>query len=801
MKERIIAVLAAGSMLLCSSAVSAFAEEISPVQRADNYMMEPLPPEEEQFRANGLIFIIYTPNQYTEIVKDKYAYVSGVEEGVTSVTIPAEADGVPVKGILDAAMRSKDLKEILVGEGQEHFSSVDGVLFNRSGDTLEAYPLGKTGTYAVPNGTKYINSYALSAMADYNGLTEITFPESLVEIKSHALENQCGMTEIVLPDSCQTVREQAFANCKNATRLHVGKNLRTFLQPCDGCTSLCEITSNAYYYPAKDNILYGSTDSSFLTLYPAGLTAERFDLPSSVTGLAPGSFADNPYLKEVVINSTIDYFRDTFLNMGALESLTFPEGLTTIEGQVVYNCPSLKTVRLPKTLTYITYNYANALVSFLGKTPALTDVYYNGLEPEFEKIQNVMGNKNIYRKGVTIHYADEDTYESFFDGDELTGGFTYKLFEDHAEVAGYTLGTKRPHDLDAVIEVPSEVKGLPVTTVGRKAFTNLANVAELVLPDSILVIKERAFQGTLTLVNVPKRVEYIGDSAFFGARLQTVTLPGTLKTMGKYVFRKSNVQELIVEEGVTELGECAFGECSRLTSVTLPSTLQEIPSYAFNYTKSLESVKLPYGLERIGDFAFNGSGIRKINLPETLKDVNRYAFADCKNLTAVNMPPKITCISESMFNGSGLEDVTIPATVEKIESKAFCDCRKLKRITILNPDCKIYRSADTICSTYEVYDQTAPEYGYEMPEPTPVVAYDLTICGYADSTAQSYADTHVIPFEVYDPDAYDVTDVVSMQRFLLGQGASVNHRNYDLNGDEIIDIYDLALLKWKLTAK
>ena len=810
MKKRITAMLAALAMLLCNSIIPAYAEEtkevIQPVDTEaqtspdDDLLWEPLPPEEEEYRADGLIFTIYTPNQYTEVVMDKYAYISGVEEGVTSVTIPAEAGGVPVEGILDGALKSVDLREILVGEGQTHFRSVEGVLFNKSGEILEVYPLGKTGTYTVPDGTKYIDRYAFAAPDGYDGLTELSLPETLFGIRAHALENQCGLTSIVLPDSCNAVQEYAFAGCRNVTALHLGRNLQTFYMPCGGCTGLREITGSPAYFHILDSVLYTNSGNK-LVLYPAGLTAERYVIPSNTTSLLAGSFADNPYLKEVEIHPTVVSVTDTFQNMGALETLTFPEGVASLNGTVAGNCPSLKTVYLPSTLSDTGYNYASGTAGFLSRTPALTDVYYNGLEPKFEKISNITKNKNIYRKGVTIHFSDEDTYENFFDGDEQTGGFTYKLYDDHAEVTGYRFGTERPVGLRDSIAVPAAVRGLPVTVVGRKAFAGFANVGRLVLPDSIRIIEEQAFQGALIQTDIPKHVESIGDNAFQGAGLQTVTLPGTLKKMGKFVFRRSFVREVVVEEGVTVIGECAFGECSKLTSVSLPSTLQGIGGYAFHQTRALESVKLPSGLTWIGERAFNGSGIRKISLPDTLTELNLGVFSTCKNLTAVTIPQQVTEIPELAFSGSGLKDVTVPAGVKKIEKSAFRDCRQLRRITILNPECHIFDAADVICTSYEIPDAAPPEEGYTVPEPEPVITCDLTVCGYSHSTAQAYADAYRIPFEIYDPDAYDVTDLISVQRFLLGEAACINRRSYDLNGDDVIDVFDLALLKRKLTAK
>ncbi|MBP0973483.1 MAG: leucine-rich repeat protein [Oscillospiraceae bacterium] len=802
MKKRIIAMLAAFAMLLTCSALPAFAEDTTTPEIGDEDLLwEPMPPSEEVYSENGLVFIIYTPNQYVEVVRDKYACVAGVEEGVTSVTIPAAVDGVPVNGILDAAFRSTDLTEILVGEGQENFTSADGVLFNADGTKLLAYPLGKTGTYAVPNGTQYIARYAFAAPEDYDGLTAITFPDTLTEIREHALENQAGLTVIDLPDACQKVQEAAFQNCKNVTTLHISKNLDTFYQPCGGCTSLCELTGKPSKFHILDGVLYTNLANK-MALYPAGLTAERFEIPSNTTCLMAGSITDNAYLKELVIDPTVCTVRDTIQNMAALETLEFPEGVGEIDGTVASDCPSLTTVYLPKTLDYTGYNYATDKAGFLANTPALTDVYYNGLETQFEKISNITRNKNIYRKGVTIHFSDEGDYEKFFDGDEENGGFTYKIYDGHAKVSGYTFGTKNKPGLKDTIEVAAEVKGQPVTAVERKAFQSFANVGEIVLPDTIRVIGEQAFQGCLVQVNIPKHVRSIGDSAFYGANLQTVTLPGTLEKMGKYVFRKSFVREVIAEEGVTVIGECAFGECDKLTSVKLPSTLEGIHGYAFNCTSALESIELPYGMTWIGSYAFNNSGIQRINLPDTIIELNECAFANCENLTAVTIPAQLTTIQKGAFSNSGLEDVTIPATVERIEQSAFCDCRKLKRITILNPKCYIFDAEDVICTSYEIPDMTAPddEHPVNLVQ-FPDIRYDFVMCGYENSTAQEYAQKCNIEFEIFDPAAYEVTDAVALQRYLLGAGASGGRRDYDLNGDEEIDVFDLALLKHKLTEK
>lgn len=212
---------------------------------------------------------------------------------------------------------------------------------------------------------------------------------------------------------------------------------------------------------------------------------------------------------------------------------------------------------------------------------------------------------------------------------------------------------------------------------------------------------------------------------------------------------------------------------------------------------------------------FAQSGIRIIELPETIVEIGAQTFSRCENLRSITLPKSLEVLSQGVFEKSAITELTVPASVKTIESGALYECKDLKYVTILNPECDFFRERTVICKEViypETYDCPVPDVaaGYTAdpvmtndPVPDdqlhPTIVYDFTICGYKNSTAQQYAEANNIPFEIYDPDAYEVRDVVSMQRFLLGSGASGGRREYDLNGDGVTDIYDLALLKRKLT--
>ena len=88
----------------------------------------------------------------------------------------------------------------------------------------------------------------------------------------------------------------------------------------------------------------------------------------------------------------------------------------------------------------------------------------------------------------------------------------------------------------------------------------------------------------------------------------------------------SNVQKVVINEGITSVGKYAFVYAHALTSVSLPSTIQEIKTYAFHNTSALSKINLPEGLKTIGKEAFSTSPIDTLVVPSTIKSINPVAF-------------------------------------------------------------------------------------------------------------------------------------------------------------------------------
>ena len=147
-----------------------------------------------------------------------------------------------------------------------------------------------------------------------------------------------------------------------------------------------------------------------------------------------------------------------------------------------------------------------------------------------------------------------------------------------------------------------------------------------------------------------------------------------------YEEGRGRVTKVIINEGVTSVGEYVFQDETNLTSVMLPSTLTKIDRVAFVGCSNLTSIVLPDNIQIIGSSVFNGcSKLATVKFPANLTEIGSSAFAYCKSLKTLDFPNGLKKIGESAFKGcTGLTKVEFPVSVEVIETYAFNDCSNLK---------------------------------------------------------------------------------------------------------------------------
>ena len=156
---------------------------------------------------------------------------------------------------------------------------------------------------------------------------------------------------------------------------------------------------------------------------------------------------------------------------------------------------------------------------------------------------------------------------------------------------------------------------------------------------------------------------------------------------------QKKIKKVVINDGVTSIGECAFSCCESLTSITIPNSVTSIGNYAFEYCSSLTSITIPNSVTSIGKRAFyDCSGLATItvekgntkydsrdNCNAIIETNTNKLIAGCKNTT---IPNSVTSIEESAFYGcSGLTSITIPNSVTSIGNHAFDGCSGLTSIT------------------------------------------------------------------------------------------------------------------------
>jgi len=151
--------------------------------------------------------------------------------------------------------------------------------------------------------------------------------------------------------------------------------------------------------------------------------------------------------------------------------------------------------------------------------------------------------------------------------------------------------------------------------------------------------------------------------------------------IGENAFAGSAVTSVSMPEGITSIGQYAFSGCQNLESVTLPESLTTLGSEAFYGCKNLESVALPESLTTLGDRTFEACELLKtIKIPSGVTAIPDQCFYGCSSLESVTIPEGVTAIGYDAFSGCKFNALTLPSTITSIGNEAFRNNNNLKSI-------------------------------------------------------------------------------------------------------------------------
>lgn len=160
---------------------------------------------------------------------------------------------------------------------------------------------------------------------------------------------------------------------------------------------------------------------------------------------------------------------------------------------------------------------------------------------------------------------------------------------------------------------------------------------------------------------------------------------GALITNMPWKKFRNEIISVVIDEGITAVGGCAFSGCTKLNRVWMANTVQKLHCFAFSDCRNLKDVHMSSGLRVIGPSAFlNCESLINIRLPQTLQAIEGYAFQDDISLKHIDIPLGVTSIGWGAFMGCALESVELPGKIEKLENCVFEGCTKLRNISLPN---------------------------------------------------------------------------------------------------------------------
>ena len=396
----------------------------------------------------------------------------------------------------------------------------------------------------------------------------------------------------------------------------------------------------------------------------------------SVTSIGNNAFSGCSFLTSVTIgNSVTSIGYGAFYGCSSLTSITIPNSVTNIGGGTFSGCSSLTSVTIGNSVTSIG-DYA------FYKCSSLTSI----------AIPNSVTSIGISAFGYcsSITSMTVENGNTVYDSREKCNAII--------ETATNTL----------IVGCQNTTIPNNVTSIGDYAFRGCSSLTSVTIPNSVTSIGDGAFYDCSSLISItiPGSVTNIGESAFYGTGIYNDESNWENKVL--YIddclidARASISGAYTINENARLIANRAFGDCSSLTSITIPNSVTSIGDDAFYGCSSLTSITIPNSVTSIGDDAFYGcSSLTSITIPNSVTSIGNSAFYGCSSLTSVTLNSNDIVSTSRMSNifGSQVEEYVIGDSVTSIGASAFSGCSFLTSITIPEGVTSIGGSAFSGCSS------------------------------------------------------------------------------------------------------
>lgn len=625
---------------------------------------------------------------------------------------------------------------------------------------------------------KQLESIEESAFRSLQNLKSVELPEGLLEIKQMGFDYCNSLKEIIFPASLLEVGPRSFYNCFSLKKVIV-KNRRTKISPSafDSQMDFEEVSGHILPFLVPEKRIHLLT--KWITGWESLTEEKQHEINTFL--IRYSQFRDDLYLEgnQVVVQFLLE--NHSTLTLDKLErylEVSIKKDNTAMTAMLLdyknknYRKDIQESFYTNKELVEIGFEFPT-LKQFktkwkckMGEEGLIVREYIGTSTQEMIPEQLDDGTKIVdllplprglgsieeleIRAPITTlrSFADNPTLETIILPDSIKSVEGHSTFDRCSKLKSVNLPDHLTELTDSMFQkcqsledivLPSQLKSM-----GHHIFSDCTSLEQIVIPDGITKIPECAFQGCLSLKEVilPPNLISIRRFAFVNChQLSTLTnfrldiklVEGpflfchNLANKEGFLIRDNillqytgNAKNVVISEGVVAIGPYAFYQ-SRLTSVTLPSTLEKVGENSFRNCNYLETFTPNDSLQKIENSAFHHcKQLLPFHFPDSLEFVGNDVFSDClkmvdssgftifqnellmfsKNRYFAEVPEGVEIIRENAFAEGSLIEVRLPSTLQTIERKAFYHCNALKTLTfpeIMNFSLTIEKDAFLLC--------------------------------------------------------------------------------------------------------
>ncbi|MDO4493930.1 MAG: leucine-rich repeat protein [Clostridia bacterium] len=596
--------------------------------------------------------------------------------GLTSINIPDS-----VTRIGDSAFRGCD------GLADENgLVIVNSVLYDYCGTATSV---------TIPSGVTFIGYEAFSG---YTGIRSVTIPQSVWGIDELAFSGCTGLTSVTIPSGVKMIFSAAFSRCTGLTSVTIAPGVTAIGGDMFvGCTSLKSVS-----IPVSVTSIYMAAFlgcDALTDVYYAG-TEEQWnaididlDNDALLNAAMHYEWCDHEY-DENHFCAKCGRFDPAFITDGGIcgDDLTWTltsDGILSIVGTgAIESAPwrdfreSIRKVVIDPRVTYINRSALSGCTNMTYLSMPATASSDSSAFSDCSGLTEIVLTGNGPMKGFAM-----GSYSSPW-GAARANKPRVTIAEGVTSIAGCVFECC---DWITEFTVPASV-----TRIEGGAFIGCTGLTQITILSNTLSIGNRAFTDCTGL----KRVDTPSAEAWLNIRFENEE--SNPLTFAKNLYVDGTlVKNIVVPQGVTEIGAYAFSNCTSLLSVDF-GNITSIGDNAFYGCKRLVTLRLPEGLTSIGQSAFEGGErLSYVYLPASLQVVGTGAFLSCPSIVAVHTPDLAAWLGTD-FSGDGVlgsgnplehggtlyingekpRKVTIPAGIETIPAYAFANCDELVSVEI-----------------------------------------------------------------------------------------------------------------------